>query len=321
MKKNVLITLCILYVLGLVSAIVAIGLGNKQSNTVAKHPLNSISNLSKKQSIIGVINIDTPISFTSKGGGFLPTPAGADFWLNQMKVAETNQQIKAVLIKVNTPGGAVGASQELYAAVQKIQKAGKPVVVSVSDISASGGYYATASADRIFANGGSIVGSIGVIMQGIEYSELLTKIGVKANVIKSGNNKDLLSPFHAMSEEQKNLLTTSVLDAYDQFIAVVSQGRKMPLDKLKPLADGRIFTGRQALEEGLIDELGTFDDAVSYTKKTFELEDADVTEVSVPMAPFKFSDILPLAKVSTPKIELSLNPSSFSSPILYLYQY
>ncbi|MGL4388676.1 MAG: signal peptide peptidase SppA, partial [Brevinema sp.] len=250
MKKYVLISLCVLYVLGLIAVIVALGVQGKKS-TGSNNPLSSIQNISKKQSLIGVINMDAPISFGDKGGGFFPSPSGAGYWLRQLKVAETNKNIKAVIIQVNSPGGTVGASQELHAAVTKIQKAGKPVIISVSDISASGGYYATAGADRIFANGGSLVGSIGVIMQGIEYSELLAKIGIKANVIKSGANKDMLSPFKTMSPEEKEILMASVLDTYNQFVEVVAEGRKIDLDKIIPLADGRVFTGRQALKEGL----------------------------------------------------------------------
>lgn len=327
MRKKIVIILSVLYLLGLGSAIIVMtsNLKNNENEDTNKNPITSIT-LSKKQSMIGVINIDEPISFNKKGNTFLPSVSGADYWLQQMQNALTNKQIKAVIIRVNTPGGAVGASQELHAAVQKIQQAGKPVIVSVGDISASGGYYVTASADKMFANGGSIVGSIGVIMSGIEYSDLLTKLGVTANVIKSGKNKDILSPFKKMEPEQKALLQASVMDAYEQFLNVVVEGRKLSVEKIRPLADGRIFTGHQAVSVGLIDEVGTFEDAVEFTRTNYNLQNATLSSVAVPMAPFKLSELLPtaIAKLSLKsdiRVSLPESATPYSmSPILYLYQ-
>ncbi|MGL4393896.1 MAG: signal peptide peptidase SppA [Brevinema sp.] len=320
-KSTLIIALCALNIMGLIGAIVSLGIDNKNAAT-PNNPLNALPNVSKKTASIGLISMDAPISFAERSGGFLPSPSGASHWLRQLKVAETNKNIKAVIIQVNSPGGTVGASQELYSAVSKVQKAGKPVVVSVSDMSASGGYYATAGADRMFANGGSIVGSIGVIMQGVEYTELLSKLGIKANTIKSGNNKDILSPFRGMTPQEREILTASVLDTYEQFVKVVAEGRKMSVDQVKPLADGRIYTGQQALKLGLVDELGTFDDALEYTRKTYELADAELTSIQVPMPAFKISDLIPMAQTAlNPKIEVNLPKPMSASPILYLYQF
>ena len=176
-----------------------------------------------------------------------------------------NPSIKAILLRINSPGGGVVPSQEIYEKVRKIRDRGKKVVVSMGSIAASGGYYIAAASDKIVANPGTLTGSIGVIMELANVEGLLQKIGVQSVVIKSGKHKDIASPFRKMTEEERELIQSVLDDVHDQFIEAVAKGRALRLSEVRALADGRIFTGRQAKEKGLVDELGGLQDAVRIT--------------------------------------------------------
>ncbi|HBG92879.1 MAG: multidrug transporter [Nitrospirae bacterium GWF2_44_13] len=170
--------------------------------------------------------------------------------------------IKAIVLRVDSPGGAVAPSQEIYEEVKKATLK-KKVVVSMGSVAASGGYYIAAPADRIIANPGTLTGSIGVIMEIPNIEGLMNKIGVKTEVIKSGRHKDIASAFRKMGKEERLILQGVLDDVHEQFIKAVSDGRKIPFEEAKKLADGRIFTGRQAMEVRLVDELGTLEDAIT----------------------------------------------------------
>jgi protease-4 len=187
-------------------------------------------------------------------------------YIKKLKKAEKDPTIKAVIIVVNSPGGSVGASQEIYRAIEKLRKK-KPVVVSMGNVAASGGYYISAAANVIYANPGTITGSIGVIIQHINVNELLKKIGIKMENIKSGKNKDILYPNNELTPEQKRLLEETIKDVYEQFLDAIVKYRPIKKDKLRKIADGRIFSGKQAKELGLVDKLGNFEDAVEEAKK------------------------------------------------------
>jgi protease-4 len=156
----------------------------------------------------------------------------------------------------------VGAVQEIYSEVLKCKTKGKKVVASLGDVAASGGYYIASAADLVVANPGTITGSIGVLMELGNLEGLLQKIGVRLEVIKKGQHKDIGSPARPITEEERRLLQASIDDAYAQFVDAVVQGRRMPHEKVIALADGRVFTGRQALQAGLVDELGNNQDAL-----------------------------------------------------------
>lgn len=173
-----------------------------------------------------------------------------------------DKSIKAIILRVNTPGGGVAASQEMYEIIRKTRDKGKPVIVSISSLGASGGYYASCGGSIIVADPGSLVGSIGVIMNLMNFKELAEKIGVSETIIKSGELKDAGNPFREMNEKDKEYFQDIVNDSYDQFLDVVSKERKIDKEKLREYANGRVFTGRQAKDIGLIDSLGTFEDAV-----------------------------------------------------------
>lgn len=173
-----------------------------------------------------------------------------------------NDSVKGVILRVDSPGGGVGPSQEIYTEVKRLA-AVKPVVVSMGSVAASGGYYVSLPAQKIMANPGTLTGSIGVIMGFTNYEELLEKIGLKSAVIKSGEHKDIGSPVRPMTKADREILQNLIDDVHQQFVEHVAEGRDLELAIAKNLADGRIYTGRQAKESGLVDELGNFRDAVN----------------------------------------------------------
>jgi protease-4 len=189
------------------------------------------------------------------------TIIGSQPVIDQLKEYSKDSSVKAVVLRVNSPGGAVAPSQEIFEEVKKLRK-NKPVVVSMGALAASGGYYISAPATKIYANPGTITGSIGVIMEIPNLKGLMDKVGIKTEVIKSGKHKDLASVFRGIGEEERKILQGVLDDVHDQFIKAVAEGRKLPYDKVKNIADGRIFTGRQAKEIGLIDEIGNLEDAI-----------------------------------------------------------
>ena len=175
-----------------------------------------------------------------------------------------NPTVRAFLIRIESPGGGVAASQEIYEELLKVRRVhGKPVVVSMGSLAASGGYYVASAADRILANPGTITGSIGVIMQIPNFGELLQKIGIRSVVIKSGAYKDLASATRELTPEERRILQSVLDDVHDQFIQAVAEARRLERGRVEQLADGRIFSGRQAQELGLVDELGDLQDALT----------------------------------------------------------
>ncbi|WP_029521901.1 signal peptide peptidase SppA [Persephonella sp. KM09-Lau-8] len=194
--------------------------------------------------------------------------------------AQKDSSIKAVVLLVDSPGGAVGAAQEIYTAIEKLRKT-KPVVVSMGNVAASGGYYISAPANVIYANPGTITGSIGVIIQHVDASKVLDKIGIKIENIKSGQNKDILYPNHSLTPEQKRLLEATILDVYDQFLDAIVKYRPIKKEELKKYADGRIFSGKQAQKIGLVDKLGNIQDAINEAKKLSKMEGKKVQVIYI----------------------------------------
>ena len=173
-----------------------------------------------------------------------------------------DSSIKAIVIRIDSPGGGVVASQEIYNAVKNARQEGKKVVASMGTVAASGGYYVAAAADRIVANPGTLTGSIGVKMEFANIEKLLEKIGVKGMVVKAGEYKDVGSPFRDMSEPEKKILQDVIDDVHSQFIKAVAEGRNLQEADVRAIADGRIFTGRQALDLKLVDQLGDLTDSI-----------------------------------------------------------
>ena len=183
--------------------------------------------------------------------------------IEELRHYRDNPSVKAIVLRIDSPGGAVVPSQEIFAEVRKTRAEGKiKVVTSMGNVAASGGYYIAAATDRIVANPGTLTGSIGVIMELANVKGLLEKVGVQSVVIKSGRHKDMASPFRAMTPEDRALLQTVLDDVHAQFIDAVATGRSLQLEQVKTLADGRIFTGKQAQTVNLVDELGDLHDAI-----------------------------------------------------------
>jgi protease IV len=180
--------------------------------------------------------------------------------LKDLRRFEAKDDIKAIVVRVNSPGGAVAPSQEIHDAIARVAKK-KPVVVSMGNVAASGGFYLSVAATKIFAEPGTLTGSIGVIAELPELDQLLDWAHVKMNVVKSGKLKDLGSPFRPMTADDQAYFQSLIDDVYGQFLDAVAKGRKLPVDKVKPIADGRVLSGAQAKALGLIDELGGFEDA------------------------------------------------------------
>jgi protease IV len=183
--------------------------------------------------------------------------------LSQLKRFREDDAIKAIVVRINSPGGAVGPSQEIFREIRRTA-AVKKVVASMGTIAASGGYYIAAGASGIVADPGTITGSIGVIMGFTNYQELLHKIGLVPIVVKSGKYKDIGSPVRKMTPEEKKILTDLADKIHQQFIQAVIDGRKMDRKKVESLADGRIFTGQESKELGLVDRLGNLEDAIEW---------------------------------------------------------
>jgi len=202
---------------------------------------------------IGLIRIEGPI-MDSKDA------------VDEIKEYAKDSSIKAILLRIDSPGGAVAPSQEIYSEVKKTL-AKKKVIVSMGSIAASGGYYIAAPSTRIIANPGTLTGSIGVIMEIPNLEGLMNKIGIRTEVIKSGRNKDIGSMFRTMKKEERELLQGLMDNVHEQFIRAVAEGRKKNIEDVREIADGRVFTGEQAVANGLVDELGTLEDATKVAAK------------------------------------------------------
>lgn len=266
-----------------ISIIVGIMNNNSIKKSTAKNPSNkNVSVLLKKFSTggnkIALISLQGPIS-ADTSNSILGDMNSAESALKALEKAVNDKSVKGVLLRINSPGGTVAMSQELYSAVLRIRTA-KPVVVSMGDVAASGGYYAASAADRIFADPGTLTGSIGVIMGTLNIQELLTqKLGIEPVIIKSGKFKDTGSMYRKMTAEEKTLMQNLINSAYDQFLNAIINGRINRKDSyeagktilteqnLKKYADGRVLTGEQAYKTGFVDKLGGLYEAKVVVRK------------------------------------------------------
>lgn len=188
------------------------------------------------------------------------------FVIEEIKGYVKDRSIKAIVMRVDSPGGGVVPAQEIYEEVRKAVKI-KKIVVSMGSVAASGGYYIASPADKIIANPGTITGSIAVIMEIPNIKELMDKLGIKTEVVKTGKHKDMASIFRGIGKEEREIIQGVMDDVHEQFIKAVSDGRKMPAEDIRKIADGRIFSGRQAKEIGLVDELGDLEYAIKAASK------------------------------------------------------
>jgi protease-4 len=189
--------------------------------------------------------------------------ASSEDFVRQVKKYREDHSIKAILLRIDSPGGAVVPSQEMYEEVKKTRDGGKPVVVSMGSLAASGGYYVSCGASKLVANRGTLTGSVGVISEILQLHDALNKLGIDVKTIKSGKMKDAGSPTRKMTGQDEQYFQQLMDDVHRQFIDVVRVERKMTVEQAAGLADGRVFTGEQAVANGLADTLGTYEDAVA----------------------------------------------------------
>lgn len=243
--------------LALVTLCLIAALGNWLGGSVGKSKSQESAN-------VALINVYGVISDEAAGGAFSSGEgANANKLIQSIKNAREDENIKAILLRINSPGGTAAASQAVYEELMRTrQDTDIKIIANLGDVAASGGYYIASAANHIVANPSSITGSIGVIVRTQNVSSLLDKIGVQTNTIQSGPLKDILSPFRETKPEERKILQSVVDESYQQFLDAIVAGRGMSKDKLKPLADGRIFTGAQAKENNLVDSLGNYYDAL-----------------------------------------------------------
>ncbi|MFC5558300.1 signal peptide peptidase SppA [Ureibacillus thermophilus] len=257
------------------------------------------------------------------------TPWSAVGYDHQMFLASLEQileddTVKGVVLSVDSPGGGVIESAEIHKKLVQIkEEKGIPIYVSMGSMAASGGYYISAPADKIFAHRETITGSIGVIMQSYNYSELADKLGIEFETIKSGEHKDMFNGTRPATDEEKAMLQEMINESYEEFVDVVEQGRGMSEADVKKIADGRILSGSQAMRAGLVDELGSLEEAIQSLREDYGLEDAELFEYDRDFGTFTSLFMSKLGTIFGPSAEermLTKLMSSYDSPrLMYLY--
>lgn len=271
------------------------------------------------QQRIALIPVEGTISESS--GGLLSDGFVFADLLSQLQQAMEDETVRAVVLRINSPGGEVVASDEIYRKIKELQNHGKPVVASMGGTAASGGYYIAAAADRIVANPNTLTGSIGVIFTLPNYEGLADLLGYKETVIKSGAMKDIGNPLREIRPEEREVFQSLVDEIYLRFVDLVAAERGLSREKVLSIADGRIYSGQQALELGLVDELGALDDAFEVAKQLAGLDEALFIRYKYPSMGLLeltgFFGRTPATDVAELK---KLFPFSTGPRLLYLYQ-
>lgn len=270
----ILIIICMLCLFVGILTNVTMNMKKDEANSTLQSPKAKSAVFSYSEDKIALITLSGAIDSDYEQGGYWTNKSySAESVRKLLKKAYKDDSVKGILFRINSPGGTVAMSQEIYSLVMKI-RAKKPVVVSMGDVAASGGYYIASAADRIYAYPGTITGSIGVIFSSYDANELFTKkLGIKAVPVKSGKYKDIGSVYRPMTKDEKELLQKTINISYSQFLSDITKGRILRNDKytspktilssknLKTYADGRIFTGEEAKNLGFVDAIGGLDDA------------------------------------------------------------
>ena len=231
--------------------------------------------------VVGVIHIGGTIASGSDASSLFSVMSGSETIMEQLRAAGDKPDLKAVVLRLDTPGGSAAASQEIALEVDRLRKKDIVVVASMGDIAASGGYWIACHCDKIVANPGTITGSIGVIMETQNLQGLYEKLGVDPMVFKSGPYKDMGSSSRVITEQEQYIFQGMVDDIYEQFVSTVAEGRGLEIDQVRKLADGRVFTGNQAVQNGLVDKLGNYYDAIDLAAELSGIEgEPQVVELS-----------------------------------------
>lgn len=306
MKKNLYhILITILFIISTVCGLVIII--RQPSQTASKNITKYISPKEK----VALIEISGEIYYASPTQSFIRRDAS--YIISRIKSLSQRSDIKGILIKINSPGGSVAAVQDIYNHIVELKKKyNKPFVCYVQELCASGAYYIASACDKIVSSEGGIIGSIGVLLQVGNINELLKKIGVKVEVIKSSKYKDIGSMYREMLPEERHILENIVNAAYEQFVNAVSRGRNLSREQVLQFADGRIFIASQAKQLFMIDEIGTEEKAIEELKKLAKItEDVEIIrETTTPLDFFRqflyeFLDINPaVSKITQKKFRL-----------------
>lgn len=257
------------------------GLFDEMASTTEGYTENIIDMGSGKDRI-AVLTLDGVIQDTGAPSPFFPEGYNHQFFMNQLNEIYEDPTVKGIVLSVNSPGGGVVESADIYDMIRLIQEENDvPVYVSMGGMAASGGYYVAAPAEKIFVNHETLTGSIGVIMQSLNYAKLAEKYGIDFNTIKTGPYKDIMSPSREMTDEERDMLQEMINDSYERFVNIIVEGREMSDADVRKVADGRILNGRQAIESGLADEYGKVGDAIAALQTDYELENATVFEYTM----------------------------------------
>jgi protease IV len=259
---------------GLVALVVAMG-AREQGAPSAVYEEQYVSG--RGTSKIAVVPVEGTIASADSSTGELQPTVTPEGLADALQQAEGDPNVAAVVLEVNSPGGGVTASDEMHQSIVDFkQRTGKPVVVSMGDTAASGGYYISTAADRIVANETTLTGSLGVIFALTDFSGLADRYGVEQEVVKSGEFKDMGSSFRDLTPEEREILQSIVDESYDEFVSVIVEGRGLPEERVREIADGRVYSGEQAKELGLVDSFGGLDEAAEISRNLASVEEAAV---------------------------------------------
>lgn len=267
-NRRIILTILLLVLVSCVLAVIDISLKIKSSDQIGiKLPVPEYG------PGVGVVRVYGPISVSDSGSSYLSMGSGSDAIVKMLSKLGDDSRIKAIVLRINSPGGTVAAVQEIFGKLMELRKKNIVLVASMGDMAASGGYYIASACNYVIANHGTVTGSIGVIAAAPNIKGLFEKLGIKMNVIKSGKYKDILSSFRDLTPEEKEILQDMIDSSYMKFLKDVSLGRNIPISDIKPYADGRVMNGETALKHKLIDGIGTYEDAVEKAKSLAKLSD------------------------------------------------
>lgn len=271
------VVLLVFLIFGVTVLAVAVGVSGGSGGGAERASWEESYVTGEGESKIAALPISGAITESADGGVFAAGGATPDALRSQLQQAGDDPDVEAVILEVNSPGGGVVPSDEMYRLVRDFKReADKPVVVSMGSTAASGGYYISAAADTIVANPSTITGSIGVIFNYTNFGEALDKVGVDPEPITSGEFKDLASPADELSEAEREIIESQIQDNYDQFVAAIVEGRSLSEDRVRELGDGRTYSGEQAAANGLVDELGGIEQAAAEARELADIDRAEV---------------------------------------------
>lgn len=273
---------------------------------------------------IAVLDVDGVISDSTDASSlFGAVGYNHQSFMKKLEMVKEDDQVAGIVIRVNSPGGGVVESAQIHDKIQEIKKeTKKPIYISMGATAASGGYYISAPADKIFASPETLTGSLGVIMQGINYGKLAEKVGIETVTIKSGQYKDIMSSTREMTDEERKILQDMIDSSYNEFVRVISEGRGMTDAQVRKIADGRIYNGRQAKANGLVDAFGYLEDVTDAMKKQIKNQNATVVRYTDETS---FGSFFSMAsqKLLGEKVDLSSVMKAVSQPnsprLMYLY--